>query len=743
MNESRSEESLSAELQRRIDAACDEFRLAWSNGKAPSIADYAESVPLTARPHLLRALLKVEIEQRRDSGGAPLTEQQLISAHPRVAPDLVCAFRELRGQGTARGPAVDGTVVLALPVPGAAHTIEHTPSRKDSHGLHIRCPHCSNPVELVADTPYEQICCSTCGSMFSLVDRGEVTKMSAPLQTIDRFDLIARLGVGGFGTVWKARDRDLDRVVAIKIPRRGQLSPAQIEQFFREARTAAQLRHPNIVPVHEVGREADTLFIVSDFVRGVTLSDWLTGNRPSPREVAELCIPVADGLHHAHEHGVVHRDLKPSNIMIDEAGRPYLTDFGLAKRDVGEITMTVDGQILGTPGYMSPEQARGQGHWTDRRTDIYSLGVILFELLTGELPFRGNAQIQIHKRLTEDAPDPRTLNRHIPRDLSTICLKCLEREPGRRYSTSAAVADELRRYLRGEPIEARPLSAPARLMRWAQRKPMVATTAALTVFLAVAGPVAALLIERQRSRLVELVAERNNLIGRYAEENRRATKQISDLDSQLDIWEGRANPWEFWPPKREAAPLRTVSAKLLEHANRTVAGPLNDGSYEGLSAARGFIGLAMMSDDAGRTEDARRYYERARDQLRTLLDADPTNAQISVALAQCHSELARLNGTADREMAAKDLENAREIYVRLSQRNADVEYDVSLLENVLNTATLAGYAEGQAQLAEAAEKHEQLSRSWPTDPETIYRLACFLTGHQPILSSADMRGSAE
>ena len=240
-----------------------------------------------------------------------------------------------------------------------AQTIEHTPSRKDSRGLHIRCPHCCNFVEVLTDTPYEEICCSTCGSNFSLVEREDVTRMAEPLKSIGRFDLVSRLGVGGFGTVWKARDRELDRTVAMKIPRRGQLSESEIDQFFREARAAAELRHTNIVPVHEVGRDGDTLFIVSDFIRGVTLTDWLTAHPVSSREIAELCIPIAEALHHAHQQGIVHRDFKPSNVMIDESGQPHLTDFGLAKREIGEITMTADGQILGTPAYMSPEQTRG------------------------------------------------------------------------------------------------------------------------------------------------------------------------------------------------------------------------------------------------------------------------------------------------------------------------------------------------------------------------------------------------
>ena len=177
-----------------------------------------------------------------------------------------------------------------------------------------------------------------------------------------RFELIERLGVGGFGSVWKARDKELDRTVAIKIPRQGGMTAEEQEKFFREARAAAQLRHPSIVSVHEVGRDGDSVYIVSDFVRGVTLGDWLTGQQLTSREAAELCAKIADALHHAHEQGVVHRDLKPANIMMDDDGEPHLMDFGLARREAGEVTMTIDGQVLGTPAYMSPEQAEGEAH---------------------------------------------------------------------------------------------------------------------------------------------------------------------------------------------------------------------------------------------------------------------------------------------------------------------------------------------------------------------------------------------
>ncbi len=291
--------------------------------------------------------------------------------------------------------------------------------------------------------------------------------------------LLESIGQGGMGVVYRARQISLNRVVALKMIRAGRFStPGEIERFSLEAEAAAGLTHPGIVPVYEIGQQDGHHYYTMALVDGLSLAEHLkdTGGPFEPGSAAQLIRLVAEAVQYAHERGVIHRDLKPANILLDESLQPRVVDFGLAKQVDVESGLTFTGQVLGTPSFMSPEQAGGAATPVGPASDIYSLGAVLYALLTGRPPFNAASLTETLRQVQHDEPvRPRQLNSALPKDLETICLKCLAKEPARRYESARAVADELRRFLQGHPIQARPIGRISTFARWCRRNPLAAS----------------------------------------------------------------------------------------------------------------------------------------------------------------------------------------------------------------------------------------------------------------------------
>jgi WD40 repeat protein len=427
------------------------------------------------------------------------------------------------------------------------------------------CPRCALEQALTANTQSES------GDTIFLRD---IPIPPGPIKQIGDYELLSELARGGMGVVYRARQVSLNRLVAVKMILAGHLAGEhEVKRFHTEAEAVARLEHPNIVPIYEVGEQSGQHYFSMRLIEGESLAVQIAAKKWKPGEcqrIARLMAAIARAVHYAHQRGILHRDLKPANVLIDASDEPHITDFGLARQMEGAGGLTISGSILGTPNYMAPEQAAGTVSQLTTAADVYSLGSILYQLLTGAPPFDAPTPFQILQRVTQQEPVlPRILQPKVDRDLETICLKCLEKEPQKRYGSAGALAEDLERWLKGEAILARPVKPLERVWKWSQRHPALALVSGFAL-LALLGGIAGISLEWRRAETAGKSLRESLVLSRMARAEDRFERRQSAaalamlaeahrLDPELHVSAHRllsALTWRNWPlPLHQIGPL--------------------------------------------------------------------------------------------------------------------------------------------------------------------------------------------
>jgi tetratricopeptide (TPR) repeat protein len=539
--------------------------------------------------------------------------------------------------------------------------------------------------------------------------------------------LLDEIARGGMGVVFKARQESLNRVVALKMVLAGPLaSPDDVQRLRREAEAAAQLDHPNIVPIYEVGEHDGLPYFSMKLVEGGSLDQHAARFRHDGRAAARLLAQVARAVHYAHQRGLLHRDLKPANVLLDGQDQPHITDFGLAKRVQGDSRLTRSGAVVGTPSYMAPEQAAGQ-QGISTAADVYALGAILYELLTGRAPFRADNPLEtLFDVVHRPPPPPRALDPGVDPDLETICLKCLEKEPGRRYASALALADDLERWLHGEPIQARRNPRWLRLAKWARRKPALAALALVSLLaaLVVAGGGAWFtwrlkqehgLKEEQRQYADEEREQAERQRQRAEANLRQALRAVNQFYTQVS--EGRLLGQPGMKPARHE-----LLQAALEFYRQLVQEQSDDPEVR-LELGKACLRLAQITIEVSPGQEAVDIARQGTQTLEELATAFPQSAEYRgawvrglIELGNYHVQRKQLApagkafGVAVREaeqLAGADPEN-------LDHRR---NWAVGLAYRGLVYAAVRKWAEAEADLLQALRLAEHLSRADPQSPK--------------------------
>jgi tetratricopeptide (TPR) repeat protein len=663
------------------------------------------------------------------SGRTPNSDE-LLTRHPDLAPDLAQFLADLEAVGRMAAPLRQTRAPSSPGEPSTRYTLTAEESGKTGGR--------AGPVEPAVLGDYE---------------------------------LLQEIGRGGMGVVYRARHRVLGRLDAIKMLRPEAWAGAEAPARFRnEARATSRLHHPNIVQIHQVGEQDGRPYLVLELVEGGNLAEHLSGNPITAAEAARLVETLARAVHAAHECGIVHRDLKPANILLQkvEGGPgdedqtqeatpgpgglmrldrfvPKITDFGLAKELAQpRERQTLSGAIVGTASYMAPEQAEGRTKDVGPKTDVYALGVLLYELLTGRPPFKGAAPLDTLKQLIADPPiPPRRLQPAVPRDLETVCLKCLEKDPPRRYGSALALAEDLRRFLAGEPVRARPVGLAGRLWRWSRRQPLAAglcAALALSVVTGFAAVTAAWLqaeahfqeSERQRGR-----AEANFIRAeKYLAE---AKQQRAEAQAMFAMAHGAVK--DILVPLSEnklahlpgAQPLRkNVLEKVRAYYDEFLKRHAGDPALR-TELADTYFRLGLINTAVGAKQQALASYRQALALYEELRRADPGNSWILAQQAHVHNNTGFLRDGLGQGLRALDaFRQARKLHEQRLQAHPNdpgAQNDLSI--TLSNLGAMYGRMGRSGQALDCLERaralQEQLTRTWPDDP--IYRSQLATTVH--------------
>jgi serine/threonine protein kinase len=552
-------------------------------------------------------------------------------------------------------------------------------------------------------------------------------RQAVRLPNVPGYKLLGVLGHGGMGVVYRARQDGLNRLVALKMILAGEhAGPQHLARFQAEAQAVARLQHPNIVQVYEVGKHNDLPYFSLEFVDGGSLAQLLDHKPQPPRAAAEMIETLARAIHYAHEHGIVHRDLKPGNVLLATGGvlstdpakstppsplnshQPKITDFGLAKRLDGDSSQTRTGTIMGSPSYMAPEQARGEAKDVGPLADVHALGAVLYEMLTGRPPYLAATAMDTVMAVLKDEPvPPSRLQPRIPRDLETICLKCLQKEPAKRYASAAALADDVRRFLSGEPIQARPISSPERLWRWCQRNPRLAVLSALLLLLLLGVAVGSTLFS------FRLAAEKKSAL-----EARDLARSQTDLAVESLATLVREVQQKL-ADRPDVAVVRQEIIKLaMDRLQQVEKAWVSDEGKTERSMAAAYMLMGELHWELNERKEAARYYQQCHELVLQLHKEQPESDKANKNLAVAVMRLGDVKSLVD-----GDVEAARGLYLdglgRLDELAAKTQLTDNLKPYEVNVS-LAHMLDRLSQLEKRVGRLKE-SRTYAERALTIWR----------------------